>query len=471
MLNEKDVNIISVCDELSKHKETSHLVEKVADDLFKPAENVTTEKLYDEYNNMLAYIKYKKEWVDSHWSEFDMANAEALYENSEESADMTFEEYIEEYGINGMIYSCYEEFCDEEIDYYREPSIYGYSVIIQSEAFNDNGYDVAEEYYSALGKSPLYHDELTFNVSYLEDRSGDDIDAIQIDFASPLYDIMFPQYDRNKETEQIVKPIIDALNKSKYPLSNGDYDVVTVCATVDFNNTHSFADAIEQYLYERGEYDYNGSDVLPFVDRNKDRYITTQLINALLQKKDYSSLINYFDAEVCTAPYFNDCLGDVVSAQHYLNALQCFEKTYLERNQPEQEKTAEYDSYFEVYQMKDRGNRFFNFTHQTTETLKSSEFKCVYKEPIDSQQEISNDFLENLYSRFNSGYLPSNFKGHSLSISDVILVHKSNDFEKAFFVDSFDFKDISDLFLENHEQGKEHKAKQQCKHSIDTLQL
>ena len=334
-----------------------------------------------------------------------------------------------------------------------------------------NGYDVAEEYYSALGNSPLYHDELTFNVTYLEDTSGDDIDAIQIVFASPLYDIMFPQYDKNKETEQIVKPIIDALNKSKYPLSKDNYDVVTVCATVDFNNTHSFADAIEQYLYERGEYNYKGNDVLPFVDKNKDRYITTQLINALLQKKDYSSLINYFDAEVCTAPYFNDCLGDVVSAQHYLNVLQCVEKTYLERNQPEQEKTAEYDSYFEVYQMKDRGSRFFYFKHQTTETLKSSEFKCVYKEPIDSQQEINNDFLENLYSRFNSGNLPSNFKGHSLSISDVILVHKSDDSEKAFFVDSFDFKDISDLFLENHEQGKEHKAKQQCKHSIDTLQL
>ena len=52
MLNEKDVTIISVCDELSKHKETSHLVEKVADDLFKPAENVTTEKLYAEYNQL-----------------------------------------------------------------------------------------------------------------------------------------------------------------------------------------------------------------------------------------------------------------------------------------------------------------------------------------------------------------------------------------------------------------------------------
>lgn len=465
MLNEKDVTIISVCDELSKHKGTSHLVEKVADDLFKPAENVTTEKLYAEYNNILSYIEYKKEWLDSHCSELDMANAEALYENSEETADMTFEEYIEEYGINGMIYSSYEEFCDEEIDYYREPSIYGYSVIFQSETFNNNGYDVAEEYYSALRNSPLYHDELTFNVTYLEDRSGDDIDAIQIVFASPLYDIKFLQ------SEQIVKPIIDALNKSKYPLSNDNYDVVTVGATVDFNNTHSFADAIEQYLYERGEYNYKGNDVLPFVDKNKDRYITTQLINALLQKKDYSSLINYFDAEVCTAPYFNDCLGDVVSAQHYLNALQCVEKTYLERNQPEQEKTAEFDSYFEIYQMKDRGSRFFNFTHQTAESLKSSAFNCVYIEPIDSQQEISNDFLENLYSRFNSGNLPSNFKGHSLSISDVILVHKSDDSEKAFFVDSFSFKDISDLFLENHEQGKEHKAKQQCKHSIDTLQL
>lgn len=121
--------------------------------------------------------------------------------------------------------------------------------------------------------------------------------------------------------------------------------------------------------------------------------------------------------------------------------------------------------------MKDRGSRFFDFTRQTTETLKSSEFKCVYKEPIDSQQEINNDFLENLYSRFNSGKLPSGFEGHSLSISDVILVHKDDGSEKAFFVDSFSFKDISDLFIESHEQGKEHIAKQQYKHGIDTLQI
>ena len=121
--------------------------------------------------------------------------------------------------------------------------------------------------------------------------------------------------------------------------------------------------------------------------------------------------------------------------------------------------------------MKDRGSRFFDFTHQTAESLKSSAFNCVYKEPIDSQQEISNDFLENLFSRFNSGNLPIEYKGHSLSVSDVILVHKDDGSEKAFFVDSFGFKDISDLFIESHEQGKEHIAKQQYKHGIDTLQI
>lgn len=471
MKNEKDVNIVTVCNELSNHKETMYLVEKVSDGLYKPAEDVSTERLYNEYNNMLTYTAYKKEWLDSHCSELDMANAEALYENTDEAADMTFEEYIEEYGINGMIYSSYAEFCDEEIGYYREPSVLGYSLLIQSKAFNairygkDDGININDVYFNALKESSLYHNKLNFNVCYLDDESGDGIDAIQIDFVDSQFDDISPQYNN------IVKAVTDVLNKSEYPLANIDYNIVTIPSTFDFNDTHAFADAIEQYVYERGEYDYSGGDVLSFVDKNKDRHITVQLIDALLQKKDYTSLISYFDSEFCTTSYFNGSLGDLVKAQHYFNAILCLERINRERNQPVREENAEIASYFEIYQMRDRGNRFFGFTYQTPETLKASAFDCVYREPLTSEQEVNDDYLESVYSRFNSGILPREFKGHSLSISDVIFVRKDDGSEKAFFVDQFGFKDISDLFKENHEQDKEHNAKMRYNHSKDALQM
>ena len=54
--------------------------------------------------------------------------------------------------------------------------------------------------------------------------------------------------------------------------------------------------------------------------------------------------------------------------------------------------------------------------------------------------------LDTLYERFNI-HRPENFTGHSLSVSDVIVLESGGD-KRAFYVDSFGFCEVEDFFAE-----------------------
>ena len=63
-------------------------------------------------------------------------------------------------------------------------------------------------------------------------------------------------------------------------------------------------------------------------------------------------------------------------------------------------------------------------------------------ELYDKIYEFEGDFtLEEIFERFNLN-IPSDFKGHSLSVSDVIHVDTA-DSKKTYFVDSFGFKEVA----------------------------
>lgn len=60
---------------------------------------------------LVAYEKYKNQWIKDHISDTEMTATEATYENNEEAEEMTFEEYLDEYGFsNGECYNTFEEF-------------------------------------------------------------------------------------------------------------------------------------------------------------------------------------------------------------------------------------------------------------------------------------------------------------------------------------------------------------------------
>ena len=57
------------------------------------------------------------------------------------------------------------------------------------------------------------------------------------------------------------------------------------------------------------------------------------------------------------------------------------------------------------------------------------------------------DTLDSIYERFNLQH-PADFRGHSLSVSDVIVLHQNGQ-DQAFYVDSFGFQQVPEFFAHN----------------------
>lgn len=57
------------------------------------------------------------------------------------------------------------------------------------------------------------------------------------------------------------------------------------------------------------------------------------------------------------------------------------------------------------------------------------------------------DSLDSIYERFNLQH-PADFRGHSLSVSDVIVLHQNGQ-DQAFYVDSFGFQQVPEFFAHN----------------------
>lgn len=99
---------------------------------------------------------------------------------------------------------------------------------------------------------------------------------------------------------------------------------------------------------------------------------------------------------------------------------------------------------FDIYQLKDEPqNRYLRF--ESYERLKAAghEVKRFCYELVYSAELLPGTGLDDIYTRFNINR-PGDFKGHSLSVSDVIVIHR-NGMDTANYVDSFGFKDVPEF--------------------------
>ena len=80
-------------------------------------------------------------------------------------------------------------------------------------------------------------------------------------------------------------------------------------------------------------------------------------------------------------------------------------------------------------------------------------YEMVYTAPLPAYEDL-NDMLEELYVRFNIDR-PEDFKGHSLSVSDIIVI-RQNGQESAYYVDDIGFKELNPGFLEGSPIGDKH---------------
>ena len=124
-------------------------------------------------------------------------------------------------------------------------------------------------------------------------------------------------------------------------------------------------------------------------------------------------------------------------------------------------KTAEQDKgTFSIYQLKHgdetRDLRFepYDRLQATGNVVDKANYELVY-----SAELTPGTSLEDIYTRFNIDH-PKDFKGHSLSVSDVVVLHQNGQ-DTAHYVDSFGYKDVPEFLQpENYLKAAEQTTEQ-----------
>lgn len=105
------------------------------------------------------------------------------------------------------------------------------------------------------------------------------------------------------------------------------------------------------------------------------------------------------------------------------------------------------DNYYGIYQIDHDGEgakySFMNMAelNRNGVAAERSNYNLVYVGRLEKT-----DTLDSLYEKFNIHH-PADFTGHSLSVSDVVLLHQAGE-NRAYFVDSFGFTEVPGFFLE-----------------------
>ena len=129
------------------------------------------------------------------------------------------------------------------------------------------------------------------------------------------------------------------------------------------------------------------------------------------------------------------------------------------QEQPEQEAPQDKDT-FSIFQIKGgdetRDLRFEPYDRLTAtgHRVDPKNYALVY-----SAELTEGTSLEDIYTRFNIDH-PKDFKGHSLSVSDVVVLHQNGQ-DTAHYVDSFGYKDVSEFLQpENYLKAAEQTTEQ-----------
>lgn len=90
---------------------------------------------------------------------------------------------------------------------------------------------------------------------------------------------------------------------------------------------------------------------------------------------------------------------------------------------------------FELFQVND-SHRDLRFRSIEGNTVSKCAYKSVYSGLIRAEGSVAS-ILEDLYYKFNMDH-PADFRGHSMSVSDVVVLD-----DAAYFCDDFGFKRVA----------------------------
>ena len=108
--------------------------------------------------------------------------------------------------------------------------------------------------------------------------------------------------------------------------------------------------------------------------------------------------------------------------------------------EPLEEKEEKSIDIFAIYQVKKDLREYCFTSYSALERMgmkvERSNYDFIYQGLLEPKVT-----LEDIYARFNLS-IPKDYKGHSLSVSDVVVIDKNN-VKKAYYVDSFGFRELS----------------------------
>ena len=124
-------------------------------------------------------------------------------------------------------------------------------------------------------------------------------------------------------------------------------------------------------------------------------------------------------------------------------------KQELRESEPSREALLLYgnEDTFGIYQLKNgketRDLRFepYDRIQAAGNSIDRGNYELIYTAPLTPGMS-----LEDIYTRFNIDH-PKDFKGHSLSVSDVVVLHQNGQ-DTAHYVDSFGYKEVPEFFKE-----------------------
>ncbi len=122
---------------------------------------------------------------------------------------------------------------------------------------------------------------------------------------------------------------------------------------------------------------------------------------------------------------------------------------------------------FGIYQLKDteeaRDIHFMGMDYLESKgiAVTKENYDLLYTAPLEEGTS-----LEDIYTRFNIDR-PADFRGHSLSVSDVIVLQKAGE-TRAYYVDSFGFQELPDFVRRRLHEDEMNRKREDSKITMDT---
>ena len=135
------------------------------------------------------------------------------------------------------------------------------------------------------------------------------------------------------------------------------------------------------------------------------------------------------------------------TAKELINEIEGHFTELQQKRQAEQEQ----GDTFSIYQLK-RGDETRDLRFEPYDRLQAAghavdraNYELIYTAPL-----APDTSLEDIYTRFNIDH-PADFKGHSLSVSDIVVLHRDGR-DAAHYVDSIGYREVPEFFKEQERQ-------------------